>query len=534
MAMRKWALDFGSVFKVWQGGVVLIVVEDPVLARLVNTKNYARPRFLLPFAGEEAEYDAASLSLADGGKYSQALKQAWQSMFTSQSLKGYTQLMNDAAERLVDAVVAKSHAGEEVEIWRLFGNLTMEVVGSTAFGIELRAIKPGSKPIGTDLSAIHFEDADDDATILQKAAAVDYATLGGHGSPYLALIVLFPSMAPLIRRLAMRLPDAKLRKWLQARRLMRAMCFRTIAKVRRQQQQDQQNSQQPQQHSQQPQQQHLRQQPQSPPMTATASPGSGHASPAASDSGAAGASAAGGGRALRRKGGVLPPGGFVGHLLAADNPLLGRHFTDLEVAAQACHFLLAGFDTSSSALAFTVYHVARTPGVEEKVLAEVDRFGRDAVPTYDDLDQFPYLDAVFSEALRLTPPGAFGTIRVAREDFHLGSFRIRKGWLLNTAMYSFQTNPKYWADAGKFVPERFLAQQRDGGAAGHPAFAPWGDGQRACVGQRFARAQAKVTLIRLFQRFTLRLAPGQEPLELRTTITMAPKHGVRVTATPRS
>jgi hypothetical protein len=38
--------------QVWQGGTVLIVVEDPVLARQVNTRNYARPRFLLPFAGE--------------------------------------------------------------------------------------------------------------------------------------------------------------------------------------------------------------------------------------------------------------------------------------------------------------------------------------------------------------------------------------------------------------------------------------------------------------------------------------------------
>lgn len=53
--------------------------------------------------------------------------------------------------------------------------------------------------------------------------------------------------------------------------------------------------------------------------------------------------------------------------------------------------------------------------------------------------QFPYLDAVFSEALRLTPPGAFGTIRVAREDFHLGSFRIRKGWLLNVSSCSHGT-----------------------------------------------------------------------------------------------
>lgn len=63
------------------------------------------------------------------------------------------------------------------------------------------------------------------------------------------------------------------------------------------------------------------------------------------------------------------------------------HTACVQVAAQACHFLLAGFDTSSSALAFTVYHVARTPGVEEKVLAEVDHFGRGAVPTYDDLDR---------------------------------------------------------------------------------------------------------------------------------------------------
>jgi hypothetical protein len=50
------------------------------------------------------------------------------------SLRGYTRLMGDAAERLVDIVAAKARAGEEVEVFRLFGQLTMEVVGSTAFG----------------------------------------------------------------------------------------------------------------------------------------------------------------------------------------------------------------------------------------------------------------------------------------------------------------------------------------------------------------------------------------------------------------
>lgn len=44
----------------------------------------------------------------------------------------------------------------------------------------------------------------------------------------------------------------------------------------------------------------------------------------------------------------------------------------------------------------------------------------------------------------------------------------------------------------------------------------------------------QIALVRLYQSFVLQLLPGQEPLELRTTITMAPKHGVRVTAVPRS
>ena len=49
-----------------------------------------------------------------------------------------------------------------------------------------------------------------------------------------------------------------------------------------------------------------------------------------------------------------------------------------------------------------------------------------------------------------------------------------------------------------------------------------------------ARRCLQIALVRLYQSFVLRLLPGQEPLELRTTITMAPKHGVRVTAVPRS
>jgi Cytochrome P450 len=58
-------------------------------------------------------------------------------------------------------------------------------------------------------------------------------------------------------------------------------------------------------------------------------------------------------------------------------------------------------------------------------------------------------------------------------------------------------------------------------------------GTRGCIGQRFALQELKVALIRLYQAYTFRLAPGQVPLETKTTLTTSPKHGVFVTVHPR-
>jgi cytochrome P450 len=59
----------------------------------------------------------------------------------------------------------------------------------------------------------------------------------------------------------------------------------------------------------------------------------------------------------------------------------------MQVASQINTFLLAGYETTASALAFTVYHVARNPDKEAKLLAEIDAFGRSRAPTLEDLDQ---------------------------------------------------------------------------------------------------------------------------------------------------
>lgn len=102
---------------------------------------------------------------------------------------------------------------------------------------------------------------------------------------------------------------------LQARQLMRGLCYRTIAEVRLRQQSRQQGSQLQQQQQQQ---------------GAQSSPVNGAASPAFSSDDDAVSPAGGGSRKQRRKG-TLPFGGFIGHLLESDNPIVDRQFTDLEV-----------------------------------------------------------------------------------------------------------------------------------------------------------------------------------------------------------
>ena len=76
------------------------------------------------------------------------------------------------------------------------------------------------------------------------------------------------------------------------------------------------------------------------------------------------------------------------------------------------------------------------------------------------------------------------------QDMELGGFHIPKGAIMITGQYSFQNNPKYWPDADKFMPERFLDQS----VGDMTQWAPFGDGGRSCIGSKFAMEEAKVGL----------------------------------------
>lgn len=70
-------------------------------------------------------------------------------------------------------------------------------------------------------------------------------------------------------------------------------------------------------------------------------------------------------------------------------------------------------------------------------------------------------------------------------------------------------NPKFWKDPNSFIPERFIEGEPEFVGVNPLAWAPFGEGQRGCIGQRFALEEAKITLVKLYQKFTFELQPGQ-------------------------
>ena len=201
--------------------------------------------------------------------------------------------------------------------------------------------------------------------------------------------------------------------------------------------------------------------------------------------------------------------------------------TDEEIIAQSVIFLLAGFDTSSNTLAFTLYYLVVNPDVQDKLRSEIN----EAMETYSDkplyeiAQNIEYLDCVIKEGQRLCPTAP----QVNREcaDFDLNGIHIPAGTEVLISMYTLHHDPDAWEDPERFDPERFRGSAKD---TRHPyQFLPFGAGPRNCIGMRFALLEIKIALIKILMKYKfLRSPETQVPLVVHAGLTLSPKGGVLV------
>ncbi len=206
----------------------------------------------------------------------------------------------------------------------------------------------------------------------------------------------------------------------------------------------------------------------------------------------------------------------------------GDRLTKKEVRDQLMTLFLAGHETTSHALSWTLYLLSQNPGVREQVIAEVRGVLGTRLPSIEDLPKLPLVEQVFKEALRLYPP-AYILARRASADVEIGGYRLPAGAEAIAWIYFTHRDERWFEDPHAFKPERF-APAREGQIPPF-AFVPFGAGPRACIGKGFAMVEGTLMLAALSQRFRFGFAPGAV-VTPNPRITMHPKRGLPMRVRP--
>jgi cytochrome P450/NADPH-cytochrome P450 reductase len=214
---------------------------------------------------------------------------------------------------------------------------------------------------------------------------------------------------------------------------------------------------------------------------------------------------------------------LLGLMLTAKHPSDGSTLDLENIRNQVITFLIAGHETTSGALSFALYYLAKNPAVLRLVQREVDELWgdtADAEPTYEDVGRLTYTRQVLNEALRLWPT-APGFQRQAREDTLLGGrFPLRAGQGVLVVTPSLHRDPAWGDNPEQFDPSRF-APEAEAARSPH-AYKPFGTGERACIGRQFALHEATMLLGMLAHRYRL-IDQDDYRLMVKQTLTIKPE-----------
>ncbi|MFJ8533714.1 cytochrome P450 [Streptomyces sp. NPDC093591] len=224
---------------------------------------------------------------------------------------------------------------------------------------------------------------------------------------------------------------------------------------------------------------------------------------------------------------------LLGLMLTAEHPQDGTTLDAANIRNQVITFLIAGHETTSGAMSFALYHLAKHPAALQLVQREVDELWGDRAdpePTYDEVGKLTYTRQVLNEALRLWPTAAAFS-RHALEDTMLGGrVPLRAGQAVTVLAPMLHRQPVWGDNPELFDPSRFTPEA-EAGRSVH-AFKPFGTGERACIGRQFALHEATMLLAMLVHRYRLH-DHADYRLTVKETLTLKPD-GFTLTLTPRT
>jgi cytochrome P450/NADPH-cytochrome P450 reductase len=212
------------------------------------------------------------------------------------------------------------------------------------------------------------------------------------------------------------------------------------------------------------------------------------------------------------------------------DPETGEKLPEENIINQVSTFLVAGHDSTSTAITMLLYHVALDPLVEERVYEEVMSVVGHGPITWEALGRMKYCTQVVKENLRLFPPAPhFVKTSPPDQAVKLGPYLVPAGTTFVCSTWGLHRNPKVYPDPLKFDPDRWS----DENAATRSPYAwlPFSYGKRGCIGQQLSLIEQRVCLATLCRKFHLRVDPSSK-VTVTTPLFLDPQ-GIFLRCVPR-
>jgi cytochrome P450 len=200
----------------------------------------------------------------------------------------------------------------------------------------------------------------------------------------------------------------------------------------------------------------------------------------------------------------------------------GQSLSDVELHDELLGLLLAGHETTATAMSWALYWIHRLPDIKEKLLQELKSV---TDPTdWMSIFKLPYLTAVCNETLRIYPVAMLTFPRVVVEPVELLGHKLESDTIVIGCIYLVHHREELYPDAEQFKPERFLDRQFS-----PYEFMPFGGGVRRCVGEALAQFEMKIVLATILSNFDLELCDRKPVKPRRRGVTLAPEGGIKMT-----
>jgi cytochrome P450 len=203
----------------------------------------------------------------------------------------------------------------------------------------------------------------------------------------------------------------------------------------------------------------------------------------------------------------------------------GQGMSDQELNDELMTLLVAGHETTASALTWAFYWIDYLPEVRDKLQKELNYVGENPDPSV--IAKLPYLTAVCQETLRIYPIAMAGFFRMLKSPMEIMGYTLPEGTIVVPSIYLAHHREQTYPQPKQFKPERFLERQFS-----PYEFLPFGGGNRRCIGLAFAQYEMKLVLATIVSRFQVSRVDKRPVTPVRRGLTVAAPSGMRMIANP--